>query len=1071
MADYTSQIESIYLAYYGRPADVTGLAYWNGALNTAGGDLASIINSFGTSAESTALYSASSNVAKINAIYQALFNRNADAEGLIFYAGLLDNGTKSQASIALDILNGAQNDDLTLITKKLVVSADFTAAMQSDADAMVAYSGTTAAATARAMLEAVTADSGDVDVNTVLTTIISDSSDTATAAAQTFTLTTDTLSYDGEAGVDTFNGGAGVIDGMNIDGAAGSDILNLTVKNADDDGAGFTMSNVETMNVRVSGTGSVALDLSDVTGLDLVNARRLGGDLTLEGMTDLDATYEASNISVDGLTLTLDFDGSAVSGTADTVKLAIDSVTASTTVFTFAIDDGIEGISLDVSGTGNVIEFTGTGTAAVTSLEITGTGDLSLDLGTGSASGIVSVDASAYEGDLSLTVAATAAINIQGGSGDDSIDASSLTAASTSSTSIIDGGAGDDTIVIAAGAFNLEGLTIDGGSGDDTLSVVATATIGTTTATVAAISGIETLLIDGSARVGAVSIDLGAMGFETAVDTVEIVAGGSAITTVGIDNMTTENLLLSMTGTDAMTVTASLTTTTGTADAISISIGASDTASSSVNVNLNLDEFESISLDLSNTSTSVDTESVNVDVDSTGATSVDIVIESGVTANVNLGGATALAALVLSGAGDVNLTSVADGAEIDASDLSGSLTASISGTAVSDKMTFIGGSGDDTITIGDGRFTVDMGAGDDTLTVASDLSSRDSFDGGAGTDTIAVSITTATSLDLVATDFEIASITLTGADATVAVDQMTALTAIEVTVGSGDDLTITGIDLAELNIDVTGVDATGTLTVSLATTSGTSEVANLTVASTTATALDIGTIDLVGFETVNLDVSILNGTTSSTTAQTVEFAALTAASATSLVITGDDDNLAVSAVFAIDLADGATIDLTGFGSGAIGGETAATTTPLLSTSSSVVTAIDTAVLAGGLSLNGTENVTLELGDGRGAFDVITVIDLGAGNNDLDTINFNNSSADADDEIGTVIISNFLDRTNNSVSKASVIDLSDFDVSGFSDLSITGTTDAIITSDNFAGAIILVGVDSADLAAGNFVFSS
>ena len=139
MADYTAQIESIYLAYYGRPADVTGLAYWNTALNTANGDLASIINSFGTSAEATSLYSSSSNIAKINAIYVALFNRTADAEGLIYYAGLLDNGTKSQASIALDILNGATGDDLTLITKKLVVSADFTAAMQSDATAMIAY--------------------------------------------------------------------------------------------------------------------------------------------------------------------------------------------------------------------------------------------------------------------------------------------------------------------------------------------------------------------------------------------------------------------------------------------------------------------------------------------------------------------------------------------------------------------------------------------------------------------------------------------------------------------------------------------------------------------------------------------------------------------------------------------------------------------------------------------------------------------------------------------------------------------------------------------------------------------
>jgi hypothetical protein len=125
----------------------------------------------------------------------------------------------------------------------------------------------------------------------------------------------------------------------------------------------------------------------------------------------------------------------------------------------------------------------------------------------------------------------------------------------------------------------------------------------------------------------------------------------------------------------------------------------------------------------------------------------------------------------------------------------------------------------------------------------------------------------------------------------------------------------------------------------------------------------------------------------------------------------------------------------------------------------------------GIVLNETESVTLELGDGRGGFDVITAIDLGTGNDTLDTINFNNSTADTADEIGAVIISNFLNRTDNSADKATVIDLSDFDIGGFSDLTLTGSVNAIITSDNFEGAIILVGVDSADLTSGNFVFSS
>jgi hypothetical protein len=203
LIDYTSYIEAIYLAYYGRPADINGLVYWNTALNTVNGDLTSIINSFGTSGEATSLYSSSSNVAKINAIYMALFNRLADTEGLIYYVGLLTNGTKSQASIALDILNGATGNDLTLINKKLVISADFTTAMKHDATARIAYAGTTAATTARSMLSAVTASSDDSGVvNTTLNTIQTATTDEATVPEYKLVATSEQVN---EGGVATFS--------------------------------------------------------------------------------------------------------------------------------------------------------------------------------------------------------------------------------------------------------------------------------------------------------------------------------------------------------------------------------------------------------------------------------------------------------------------------------------------------------------------------------------------------------------------------------------------------------------------------------------------------------------------------------------------------------------------------------------------------------------------------------------------------------------------------------------------------------------------------------------------------
>jgi hypothetical protein len=58
MATQTSldQVQELYIAYYDRPADTAGLNYWATALDTANGNLSSVINAFATSPESTALY-------------------------------------------------------------------------------------------------------------------------------------------------------------------------------------------------------------------------------------------------------------------------------------------------------------------------------------------------------------------------------------------------------------------------------------------------------------------------------------------------------------------------------------------------------------------------------------------------------------------------------------------------------------------------------------------------------------------------------------------------------------------------------------------------------------------------------------------------------------------------------------------------------------------------------------------------------------------------------------------------------------------------------------------------------
>ncbi len=121
-----NNVQEIYLAYYGRPADPGGEAYWTDQLDQAGGNLNAVIDAFGNSPEFTERFARLDTEALIAAIYHRLFNRDPDAGGLAFYTDLLESGQKTLGSIALDILNGASGEDVTRLDEKLVAAAEFT---------------------------------------------------------------------------------------------------------------------------------------------------------------------------------------------------------------------------------------------------------------------------------------------------------------------------------------------------------------------------------------------------------------------------------------------------------------------------------------------------------------------------------------------------------------------------------------------------------------------------------------------------------------------------------------------------------------------------------------------------------------------------------------------------------------------------------------------------------------------------------------------------------------------------------------------------------------------------------
>ncbi len=159
--DFDSQVQEMYVAYYGRPGDPAGIDFWAAQLSASSGDLAAIIDAFGTSPEYTEQFGDLSTQDLVNNIFLQLFGRNADPQGLAFYQASLESGERSLASIALDVSNGVQagTEDATIVANKLALSAYFTDAVT---ELGVDY-GADQIDSARELLAAVDATSTSVD--------------------------------------------------------------------------------------------------------------------------------------------------------------------------------------------------------------------------------------------------------------------------------------------------------------------------------------------------------------------------------------------------------------------------------------------------------------------------------------------------------------------------------------------------------------------------------------------------------------------------------------------------------------------------------------------------------------------------------------------------------------------------------------------------------------------------------------------------------------------------------------------------------------------------------------------
>jgi S-layer protein len=427
-SSYSTLVQELYVAYFGRPADYFGLQNFEAALASANAPttisalvasystntaVKSLIDSFGTSAESAALYGSGSTESFVTAIFENLLNRAPAVAGLSFWVNAINSGSVTKGDAALAIAAGAQSNttaqgqiDATTIANKLAVAANFTAALAASSDDIVAYSGSTAAAAARALIAEVTNTTNPTTfqptVAQTLTTIVNGH------VGNTYTLTTGTDTIVGGPGNDVFNATLGGTSAtLNpFDSITGGTLVNTL--NITDFGVGGVMtipssakiSGMTVLNVNsleavqddfsaMSGLTSVTIKTS--TGTDNVTVgaaaalvvNDTSGGVNTTGGTTVAVTTDASHwITIDGGSATTSAtlnggntgwvqDANYGTSKANTIaSVSINGMYGSTTIESNAIAS-VNVVGTKAGGTGVVIDNSTAG-AQVLALTLNG---------------------------------------------------------------------------------------------------------------------------------------------------------------------------------------------------------------------------------------------------------------------------------------------------------------------------------------------------------------------------------------------------------------------------------------------------------------------------------------------------------------------------------------------------------------------------------------------------------------------------------------------------------------------------------------------------------------------------
>lgn len=445
MAVTSTQVQSLYVAYFGRPAEPAGLTYWT---SQTGATVDQVSAAFAQQTEYTSTYGGLTRSQTVSQLYQNLFGRSAAADELNYW---VNSGDITVDRMALALVNGASGTDRLLLDSKVQYASALTSSASSTATVSslnTAFDTPTTAvvingagyANQAAYLTAagITATSTASQVATAQATYL------AAATAAQNAVTSPVFAATGSTPATGLGNGQTVITATPT-----VDFGNKTAATI-----GFNGVNLDN-NITVVGAQATSLTVNGSVAASTPNTAT-GSNPSNADQIDLAFTAAAATTQFNTLNLNL-----TSAGTTDATKFVGVNVAGLT-----------ELTSIDASGSSASLLVTGNAADATLATITLGSGADTITAIT-SATGAVAQTVNAGAGNDTITATAVnAALTINGGAGNDTITAN--VTSSSAANLVVNAGEGNDVVTVNAAfsaATAAHNLTITLGAGNDTLAV------------------------------------------------------------------------------------------------------------------------------------------------------------------------------------------------------------------------------------------------------------------------------------------------------------------------------------------------------------------------------------------------------------------------------------------------------------------------------------------------------------------------------------------------------------------------------------------------------------------------